>query len=203
MSEIKKIMDATVKAYSRERYGEVAWRKNIKSLLEKGFSVKDIIWIMESKYPRWARDRFDPFKVGKELIAYYHEIGFTDDDDKKITPHVKKTSVKKTKKVRPETFSLNKHRFNQNPLEQLFAKSFEDSLGGNRDIYTKLGHILDGAGKTFATDAEVSVAVTVIQWLGSPVGQCFLADTLIKATKDKNIVKTSGIFKALNLENVS
>ena len=71
---------------------------------------------------------------------------------------------------------LSTHRFKQNPLEMKFALEWE-TMNANRN--GTLDYML--AGKTNRPDGEVTdrdrvVAATVIQWLGSPVGQCFLRD---------------------------
>lgn len=70
----------------------------------------------------------------------------------------------------------NIHRFNQNPLEKVFAKRWQELCenGGN------LEYLLSGPTnqRLPITDKEQIAANTVIQWLGSPVGQYFLITVL-------------------------
>jgi hypothetical protein len=69
----------------------------------------------------------------------------------------------------------NQHRFKQNPLEKEFAEAWEEI--NNREGSNILDYLM--ANKTNSPCSEVSdkdrmVAATVVQWLGSPVGQSFL-----------------------------
>lgn len=83
-----------------------------------------------------------------------------------------------------ENSGLNQHRFSQNPLEEKFAKIW-DNL--NTDQFGKI----DGSGilewiltknppepLKSVTERDRKVAATIIQWLGSPVGQGFLSKVL-------------------------
>lgn len=64
------------------------------------------------------------------------------------------------------------HRLKQNPLEKIFAEEWEEE---NRDDKT-LKYILSARNNypVYVEDRERIIAATVIQWLGSPVGQGFL-----------------------------
>lgn len=74
--------------------------------------------------------------------------------------------MKDVQKVR----GLHTHRFKDNPEEKRFAQEW--ARQGNTLAY------LLGNGVTPAepSDRDAQVAATIIQWLGSPVGQCFLRD---------------------------
>lgn len=72
---------------------------------------------------------------------------------------------------------LSTHRFRDNPEELRFAEAWskQNDHGGT------LAYLLDpahgGRGRPpEPTDREHVVAATVVQWLGSPVGQSFLAE---------------------------
>lgn len=72
---------------------------------------------------------------------------------------------------------LHTHRFKENPEEMKFARAWAKN---NEDGKT-LAYLLDknnGSGGRLETPSvrDQIVAATVIQWLGSPVGQCFLED---------------------------
>jgi len=70
----------------------------------------------------------------------------------------------------------NTHRFKQNPLELKYAEMWEN-LNKNLDGHGVLDYMLaDDKNKPSGevSDRDREVAATVIQWLGSPVGQCFL-----------------------------
>jgi hypothetical protein len=74
----------------------------------------------------------------------------------------------------------SQYRFKDNPLEREFAKSWEEMnidhagrLDGKGTLdYMLAEHINDPRGEV--TSRDRMVAATVIQWLGSPVGQSFL-----------------------------
>jgi hypothetical protein len=78
---------------------------------------------------------------------------------------------------------LHDYRFKQNPLEKKFAMAWEkqnvSAFTDKPDGKGTLDYLLAKdcnlpAGEVTARDREV--AATVIQWLGSPVGQSFLED---------------------------
>jgi len=77
---------------------------------------------------------------------------------------------------------LHQHRFNQNPLEKKFAAAWEkentlNSVGNNLlDYLLAKDNRPDQQCEVRPRDRVV--AATVIQWLGSPVGQYFLKDLL-------------------------
>ena len=72
---------------------------------------------------------------------------------------------------------LHTHRFRDNPEEKAFA----DKWAEQNQYGSNLAYLLDpkhGCGQR-PVEPEVRdhiVAATVIQWLGSPVGQAFLRD---------------------------
>lgn len=43
-------------AYSGERYGEKEWAACAKLLLERGFTEEEAVWVLRSKWMRWAAD---------------------------------------------------------------------------------------------------------------------------------------------------
>ena len=70
---------------------------------------------------------------------------------------------------------LHTHRLTDNPEEKRFAEAWNDQ--------NKYGRILEYLLSThpnnhpvMVNEQEESIAATVIQWLGSPVGQSFLFD---------------------------
>lgn len=65
------------------------------------------------------------------------------------------------------------HRFADNPEEQRFAEAWETSNAQGRTL-TYLLCIGDQRFPIPASEHDEMVAATVIQWLGSPVGQGFL-----------------------------
>ena len=76
------------------------------------------------------------------------------------------------------------YRFDDNPEERRFAEAWDQCFG----VWSAMGnhvHVLDSlmspegypeARPKQATKRDHLVAATVVQWLGSPVGQCFLRD---------------------------
>ena len=73
---------------------------------------------------------------------------------------------------------LSRHRLASNPLEALYAEEWEKQAPGT------LGYLLCGQEKSQHdySERDAQVAATIIQWLGSPVGQSFVADVLEKYT---------------------
>lgn len=71
---------------------------------------------------------------------------------------------------------LNSHRLEYNPLENKFAETWEQQ----NTVGSTLAYILSGPKnvRSDISERDEVVAATVIQWLGSPVGQCFLEDVL-------------------------
>lgn len=66
---------------------------------------------------------------------------------------------------------LNHYRTRDNPMEKVFADAW--AREGERLLAYLLNH---GETSPWPSDRDYAVAATVIQWLGSPVGQCFLRD---------------------------
>lgn len=79
---------------------------------------------------------------------------------------------------------MGQHRFSREPLEKRFAEAWQrlndtDTPGRARST---LDYLMDESGRGEPnpplTDRDWLVASTVIQWLGSPVGQCFVAEVM-------------------------
>lgn len=67
------------------------------------------------------------------------------------------------------------YRFDDNPLELRFALAWQKV---NVD-YATLDYLVGNqAHAQPCSDEERTTVCTVIQWLGSPIGQCFLRDVL-------------------------
>jgi hypothetical protein len=78
---------------------------------------------------------------------------------------------------------LHTHRFKQNPEEKKFAQAWEKENEHGK----LLAYLMTEGDQRYvvdATDDQKLVAATVIQWLGSPVGQNFLRDLGYVKTKD-------------------
>ena len=76
---------------------------------------------------------------------------------------------------------LHQHRFRDNPLERSFAKAWDkankvDGFGRGTLDYLLAVDSNRPAGEV--TPRDRAVAATVIQWLGSPIGQGFVKDVL-------------------------
>lgn len=79
---------------------------------------------------------------------------------------------------------LRQYRFMENPIEKIFAEEWDrlNSIGH----HSTLDYLLakePNHPKGEVTDRDREVAATVIQWLGSPVGQNFLKDVQIRVDK--------------------
>lgn len=76
---------------------------------------------------------------------------------------------------------LHVHRFKENPEEQAFVEAWEETDSFRRDGCGTLQYLMcppdcDQRYPPEINDRDRLVAGTVIQWLGSPVGLCFLRD---------------------------
>lgn len=79
--------------------------------------------------------------------------------------------------MRLKNFGLHMYRFRDNPEEKRFAEAWEQA----NERGSILDHLLDmrnaHIGRAPSASArDRTVAATVIQWLGSPVGQAWLRD---------------------------
>lgn len=76
----------------------------------------------------------------------------------------------------------NAHRYKQNPLEKAFAVKWQEENSGLGKPRTILDYLMDetnrGEPDPPITKRDWRVANTLVQWLGSPVGEAFLVDIL-------------------------
>jgi len=84
-------------------------------------------------------------------------------------------------KINHEGKSL--HRLNDNPLEKAYHDAWVEENEGN--LCRQIGILQwllgdDNKPSHDMTQRDALVAATVIQWLGSPVGQCFVNKVLAK-----------------------
>lgn len=77
---------------------------------------------------------------------------------------------------------LHQYRFKDNPLEKAFAEAWErenTTKGGAMEGRGYLDYLLAedcNCPRGEVTDRDRVVAATVVQWLGSPIGQCFIKE---------------------------
>lgn len=83
--------------------------------------------------------------------------------------------------IKKQFQGMGKNRYGREPLEARFAQAWQeqnDTLNGK----STLDHLMDenhrGTPDPPLSRREQMTANTVVQWLGSPVGQCFLAQVL-------------------------
>ena len=69
---------------------------------------------------------------------------------------------------------INYHRLSREPLEKAFADEWRDFNKGDKFLRFCLDRSHGNRGDYIPTDVENEVAATIIQWLGSSVGQSFL-----------------------------
>lgn len=94
-----------------------------------------------------------------------------------ILNHNKRRVMKKIQGLHP-------YRFRKNPEEKRFAGKWSEQNKHATNCVSTLGYLLWAGEQTArladgppeASDRDHTVATTVIQWLGSPVGQAFLRD---------------------------
>jgi len=74
---------------------------------------------------------------------------------------------------------LHADRLPWNPLEKAFADQWEKENSNRKTPF--LSHLLFDKGFGIPRDPtqdQIAIAATVIQWLGSPIGQSFLENVL-------------------------
>ncbi len=71
------------------------------------------------------------------------------------------------------------HRLKDNPLEAAFADEWTKQNNPSHSGSGTLAYLMgDGTHPGVVSDRDAMIAATVIQWLGSPVGQRFLIEVL-------------------------
>lgn len=84
-------------------------------------------------------------------------------------------------RVKKQFQGMSPHRYKSDPLEKRFAEAWQKQNDSTRP---NLAYLMDennrGMPKPPLTDRDWLVSSTVMQWLGSPVGQCFLVEMLSK-----------------------
>ena len=83
------------------------------------------------------------------------------------------------KNIKSKFHGLNDHRYADNPLEKAFALEWQKENSQTRPSFS---YLMDEKNRAEPdpplTDRDWLVAATVVQWLGSPVGQLFLKDVI-------------------------
>ena len=78
--------------------------------------------------------------------------------------------------AKKNTKGLHSHRFRDNPEERMFAEAWAKANEQGHTLAYLL-HVGNQTGRPLEpSDREHVVAATVVQWLGSPVGQAFLGE---------------------------
>lgn len=77
--------------------------------------------------------------------------------------------------------SNNEYRFKDNPKEKEFHDKFKDMFTFSNSAHKTLSAIIFGWNDRYIpnerlTEREEDICLSLIQWLGSPVGQSFLRD---------------------------
>ena len=88
--------------------------------------------------------------------------------------------------MRKKFVGLNKHRleYDYNALERSFAEEWSKMNGGKTLDYL-MTPIKNDPNYAELSDQDHLVAATIIQWLGTPVGQGFIRDAQKKADWSK------------------
>jgi hypothetical protein len=87
-------------------------------------------------------------------------------------------------KLKDRYKGLHTHRFDRNPMERAFAEAWQDlcenrATGFTASWETGLAQLLRQGEANFSpSPRDYRVAATVIQWLGSPVGQDFMEEAI-------------------------
>lgn len=76
---------------------------------------------------------------------------------------------------------INKHRLSREMEERIFAEAWAEKAP------TTLGYLLCGQDRSAHdyTQRDAEVAATIIQWLGSHVGTCFMEEVKNRILREK------------------
>jgi len=99
-----------------------------------------------------------------------------------------KTELKDTELIEIKHVGHNHQRLSREPLEKIFADEWRELNSGIARGQGPLAYMLAenrNYPRDEVTDRDAMVAATVIQWLGSNVGQCFLSGVMEKY-REKN-----------------
>lgn len=77
--------------------------------------------------------------------------------------------------IKDKYLGKNHHRYNQHPLEEEYAEQWQEECEKGTLEYVLSGPINE---RVPVSDEAQAASNSVIQWLGSPVGQGFLIDVL-------------------------
>jgi len=83
---------------------------------------------------------------------------------------------------------FSSHRYNREPLEKLFAECWQEENTQLAVRNCTLDHLFSENADDYVeeqSDEKHKLASTLIQWLGSPVGQGFLARVIEKGMEKK------------------
>lgn len=73
-----------------------------------------------------------------------------------------------------KNIGINTHRFKQNPKEKIFAEEW-NKINTDHNLQLNGRGVLEFIlGDVTISEHDRELAATVIQWLGSPVGESFL-----------------------------
>lgn len=74
--------------------------------------------------------------------------------------------------------SINEHRLKREPLERRFLEVWDKKKKQQKILSYILDRDHTNRGDYLPTEEEVEIADTLIQWLGTPVGQGFLGEVM-------------------------
>lgn len=87
------------------------------------------------------------------------------------------------------------HRLNTNPMEKAYHDEWLESNSGDSDAHQLEWMLGDGEKRGEVSGRDALVAATVIQWLGSPVGQRFLEKTQERAAANEYVLVAADMIK--------
>jgi hypothetical protein len=86
-------------------------------------------------------------------------------------------------KIKKKWQGMSAYRYKDNPLEEEFALAWQHendlpNVGGTLDYLMQPERAAIGVRPDVATPEQRLTSCTIIQWFGSPVGQCLLEKVL-------------------------
>jgi hypothetical protein len=82
-------------------------------------------------------------------------------------------------RIKKQFQGMSPHRYKSDPLEKKFAEKWQEQNDrGTATLEFLMDETNRGRPEPPVSNRDRLVSNTVVQWLGSPVGQCFLVEVL-------------------------
>lgn len=88
--------------------------------------------------------------------------------------------------MRKQVSGFNTHRLRRDESYYKLECLFHDKMNNNLEFNSNFLSSIVYRGENYLTEHEERIVMSVVQWLGTPVGQSFLKSVELKASIDSN-----------------